>query len=83
MTIDRFTDDLLAQTAQVWEKVHRHPFVRGLGDGSLSVESFRFYMVQDYLFLIEFCRVLALGWRSGQPVPLSQRRRLPKEKDGQ
>jgi len=61
MTIDRFTDDLLAQTAQVWEKVHRHPFVRGLGDGSLSVESFRFYMVQDYLFLIEFCRVLALG----------------------
>jgi thiaminase/transcriptional activator TenA len=60
-TVARFTDDLLAQTAQVWEKVHAHPFVRGLGDGSLRVESFRFYMVQDYLFLIEFCRVLALG----------------------
>jgi thiaminase/transcriptional activator TenA len=62
MTVgQRFTSDLLTRTAAIWERVHAHPFVLGLGDGSLPVESFRFYMVQDYLFLIEFCRVLALG----------------------
>jgi len=57
----RFTDALRRQAGEIWARVHAHPFVRGLGDGSLAVESFRHYMVQDYLFLIEFCRVLALG----------------------
>ena len=56
-----FTNELLQRTAAIWDRVHAHPFVIGLGDGSLPVESFRFYMVQDYLFLIVFCRVLALG----------------------
>jgi thiaminase (transcriptional activator TenA) len=58
---NRFTERLLQQTAEIWQRVHAHPFVTGLGDGTLPVESFRFYMVQDYLFLIDFCRVLALG----------------------
>jgi len=57
----RFTETLRAEAAPVWARVHAHPFVRGLADGSLPVQSFRFYMVQDYLFLVEFCRVLALG----------------------
>jgi thiaminase/transcriptional activator TenA len=35
--------------------------VRGLGDGSLPVERFCFYLEQDYLFLIEYCRVFALA----------------------
>ncbi|MHB8573707.1 MAG: thiaminase II [Dehalococcoidia bacterium] len=52
---------MFAQTAAIWARVDAHPFVTGLGDGSLPVERFRFYMVQDYRFLIAFCRVLALG----------------------
>jgi len=50
-----------AQTAAVRERILSHPFVRGLGDGSLAVERFQFYLRQDYLFLIEYCRVLALA----------------------
>ncbi len=57
----RFSDELRARAAPLWQRVHAHPFVQGMADGSLPVESFRFYMVQDYLFLVEFCRVLALG----------------------
>src|SRR2546428_615418 len=39
----------------------RHPFVRGLTDGSLPRESFRFYAVQDALYLREFARALSLA----------------------
>ena len=33
----------------------------GIGDGSLITEKFKFYIQQDYAFLIEFSRVLALA----------------------
>jgi len=58
---ERFSDVLRQRAAPAWERAHGHPFVQGLGDGSLPAACFRFYMVQDYLFLVEFCRVLALG----------------------
>lgn len=53
--------DLRAATGVIWDAQHRHPFVRGLGDGTLDLERFRFWIRQDYLFLIEYARVLALA----------------------
>ena len=47
--------------APVWEKCLAHPFVTSLGDGSLPVEKFRFFMLQDYLYLFDYARVFALG----------------------
>ena len=38
-----------------------HPFVRGIGDGTLPEERFRFYVRQDFLFLTDYGRLLALG----------------------
>ncbi len=52
----------LRQThAAEWDRVFAHPFVRGIGDGTLPVDRFRFYLGQDYLFLVEYGRVLALA----------------------
>lgn len=45
----------LARTALV------HRFVRGLGDGSLPLESFRVYVAQDAFFLESFARAYALA----------------------
>lgn len=47
--------------APIWQKTLTHPFVLGLGDGTLPLENFRFYMCQDYVFLIEYSRLLALA----------------------
>lgn len=52
---------LRESAAGVWEAQHRHPFVTGIGDGSLPVERFQVWLRQDWLFLIEYARVLALG----------------------
>jgi thiaminase/transcriptional activator TenA len=57
----RFTDELRARADAVWRAQHDHPFVVGLGDGTLDVDRFRFFIRQDYLFLIEYARLLALA----------------------
>jgi thiaminase (transcriptional activator TenA) len=49
------------KAAPIWEKEYVHPFVQGLGAGTLTPERFRFYLCQDYVFLIEYCRVFALA----------------------
>jgi thiaminase/transcriptional activator TenA len=47
--------------AEVWDAQHGHRFVRGIGDGSLELERFQTWVRQDYLFLVEYARLLALA----------------------
>ena len=56
-----FTDQLREAADPIWAAQHEHPFVRGIGEGSLDPRKFRHYIRQDYLFLIEYARLLALG----------------------
>ena len=55
------TQRLLAATEDIWAEYHTHPFVRGIADGTLDEEKFRYYMVQDYLYLIDYAKVFAIG----------------------
>ena len=45
----------------IWEQCLTHPFVTGIGDGTLPAEKFRHFMLQDYLYLFDYARVFALG----------------------
>ena len=54
-------DELRTASADVWDAQHAHPFVRGIGDGTLPEEPFRWYVRQDYRFLIDYGRLLSLG----------------------
>ena len=56
-----FLDDARDRTKVIRERVLGHPFVLGLGDGSLDPDRFRFYLTQDSLFLITYARVLGLA----------------------
>jgi thiaminase/transcriptional activator TenA len=56
-----FTGELWASIGAIYTAILGHPFVRGLTDGSLPRESFRFYAVQDALYLREFARALSLA----------------------
>jgi len=54
-----FSEYLRVQAEPIWAAQHVHPFVRGIGDGSLDVEKFGFWLRQDYLFLIDYARLFA------------------------
>jgi thiaminase/transcriptional activator TenA len=44
-----------------WRAYCHHPFVAAIADGSLLEAAFRHYLVQDYLFLVQFARAYALA----------------------
>lgn len=56
-----FCETLETQTTYEREAMMSHPFVLGIGDGTLRRDRFRHFMVQDYLFLIDYARALATG----------------------
>ncbi|MBU8906774.1 thiaminase II [Desertibacillus haloalkaliphilus] len=57
----KFSDRLHKSAETVWRKSHDHPFVQGIGHGTLDVDKFKFFMRQDYLYLIDYSRLFALG----------------------
>lgn len=55
------TQQLLDYAAEVWTAYNEHPFVLGIQNGTLEKEKFRFYMIQDYLYLGDYAKIFALG----------------------
>jgi thiaminase/transcriptional activator TenA len=51
----------------------QHPVVRAIGDGSLAPETFRFYLEQDYQFLLRYARVLAQAVSASPDLPTARR----------
>jgi thiaminase (transcriptional activator TenA) len=56
-----FSAQLRRAADPIWRAQHEHPFVRGVADGSLPIAGFERYVRQDYVFLVEYGRLLALG----------------------
>ncbi|TAQ83709.1 hypothetical protein B7494_g7965 [Chlorociboria aeruginascens] len=59
----RFVEYLLERedVREAWIDHTEHRFVAQLADGSLPIESFKYYLVQDYLYLVQFARANALA----------------------
>ena len=55
------TQQLLDYAAEVWTAYNEHPFVLGIQNGTLEKEKFRFYIIQDYLYLGDYAKIFALG----------------------
>ena len=58
---ESFSTHLRRLADPVWRAQHEHPFVRGIGDGSLDLRRFRHWVRQDYRFLVEYCRLFGLA----------------------
>ena len=51
----------LRHNCPTWNDYTQHDFVKQLAAGTLAADSFRHYLVQDYLYLIHYTRVMALS----------------------
>ena len=56
---ERFTDRLWQEGQPVWQAIREHPFLRELRAGTLPIETFRYYVAQDYHYLEAFGRAVA------------------------
>lgn len=58
---ERFTLELWRSIEGIYAAILDHPFLKGLNDGSLPEPSFRFYVIQDALYLRDFARSLSMA----------------------
>ena len=61
MSNEKFSAELRNLADPLWSRELTHPFVSGIGNGTLDVEIFQFYLKQDYIFLIEYSRAIAVA----------------------
>lgn len=57
----KLTEKLLDAAKHIWAQYNVHPFVMGIQNGNLDREKFRWYMIQDYLYLRDYAKVFAIG----------------------
>jgi thiaminase/transcriptional activator TenA len=68
-----FTCNTLRKNAEkIWEANYNHPFVQGIGKGTLDKEIFKYYLKQDYVYLIGFSRFFGLATAKGDQLAQMQ-----------
>jgi thiaminase/transcriptional activator TenA len=57
----KFSEMLCKEAEPILKAQYEHPFVKGLANGTLDRDAFRFYMIQDTLYIVEYARTVALA----------------------
>src|SRR5881409_2619681 len=60
-TLMKFSQHLRSLAQPMWSAQLTHPFVVGLGNGTLPERKFKYYILQDGRFLGDLARVFALA----------------------
>lgn len=56
-----FSEQLKEQAWDIWQRIFQHPFLKEAQEGTLPLEKFRYYIIQDYKYLEAFARCVALA----------------------
>lgn len=62
------TERLLEASKEIWESYNNHPFVMGIQNGTLSKEKFRYYIMQDFLYLKDYAKTFAVGVAKAESI---------------
>jgi len=68
----RFSEEAWRDNAALRDAIHRLPFNTALAAGTLAPERFRFYIMQDALYLAQYSRVLSLAAAKAPDTASSQ-----------
>ena len=64
-----FADDIERESLPIRQAILAHPFVAGVGAGTLETVRFKHYVLQDYVYLIDYSRALALAAAKAPDLP--------------
>jgi len=56
-----FSAQLRQGSRRIWRAIDAHPFLRELHAGTLPMERFIYFILQDYVYLLDFAQVLCQG----------------------
>lgn len=56
-----FMKEAINNSMDIWEGYMKHPFIMEIADGTLDIERFKNYIIQDSLYLMDFAKVYSLG----------------------
>ncbi|HET7007039.1 MAG TPA: thiaminase II [Candidatus Binatia bacterium] len=56
-----FSAQLRQRSERIWRAIDGHPFLQELQDGSLPMNRFTYFILQDYVYLLDFAQVLCQG----------------------
>jgi thiaminase/transcriptional activator TenA len=65
----RFSESLRSQARPIWRAIERHPFLVELQAGTLPLERFTYFILQDYLYLLDFAQVLCVAAGKADDFP--------------
>ncbi len=55
---EKFSDSLRHRAQKIWRAIDAHPFLRELHTGTLPMDRFIYFILQDYVYLLDFAQVL-------------------------
>lgn len=55
----KLSEIIWARAEKIWPRYLEHPFVVQMADGTLPTDRFRYYMLQDYLYLKDYVKIFA------------------------
>ena len=77
--VGRLSDRLFSAAQAAWQEAMKKQFLLEMADGTLSQEHFRYYMLIDYLYLIEYIKTLRIieerSGRSYRKLPCRRKQR--------
>lgn len=56
-----FSAQLRQRNRRIWLGIEKHPFLRELHAGTLPMDRFTYFILQDYVYLLDFAQVLCQG----------------------
>jgi thiaminase/transcriptional activator TenA len=58
---EKFSAQLKRRAQRIWRAIDGHPFLRELHAGTLPMNRFTYFILQDYVYLLDFAQVLCQG----------------------
>ena len=58
---EKFSAQLRRRSEKIWRAIDNHPFLRELHAGTLPMNRFTYFILQDYVYLLDFAQVLCRG----------------------
>ena len=58
---EKFSEVLHREAQQVWKGIFSHPFLLEVQSGKLPLDTFRYYVIQDYLYMEGYGRAVSIA----------------------